>query len=201
MAERLQINPRGVKDISRQASDWQVGYLSSLVQYMAAHQRGREPNNQDHAPLQKKNPIYRPCMGDRVGVKLLCLTASPHLTFSLSGPIAQFPLGKQLLAKGCSFHSHIDLFLVEDLHWANNLLRQGFSRQINRFLNMCDRLKAKIDRLAKKIDSLKKNTSKSPILVDTKLVHLTLEGPGRQIVDTRSTSRVPLKTLGYNASN
>ena len=127
MAERLQINPRGVKDISCQASDWQVGYLSPLVQYMAAHQRGRETNNQDHTRLQKKNPIYRACMGDRVGEKLLCLTASPHLAFSISGPIAQFQLGKQLLAKGCNFHSHIGLFLVENLHWTNNLLRQGFS--------------------------------------------------------------------------
>ena len=34
----------------------------------------------------------------------------------------------------------------------------------------------------------KKNTSKSPILFDTNLGYLTLEGRGRQRVDTRSTS-------------
>ena len=47
----------------------------------------------------------------------------------------------------------------------------------------------------------KKNTSKSPILLDTNLGYLTLEGPGRQMVDTRSTSRLPLKTWGYGSSN
>ena len=46
-----------------------------------------------------------------------------------------------------------------------------------------------------------KNTSFSPILVDTNLSYLTLEGLGRQTVETRSTSGVVLKTLGYNASN
>jgi len=60
-------------------------------------------------------------------------------------------------------------------------------------------LKAKIDRFARKIDFVQKNTSKSPILVDTNLSYLTLEGPGRQTVDTRSTSGLALKTLGYNA--
>ena len=30
---------------------------------------------------------------------------------------------------------------------------------------------------------------------------LTLEGAGRQRIDTMSTFRVPLKTLGYNGSN
>ena len=40
-----------------------------------------------------------------------------------------------------------------------------------------------------------------PILVDTNLSYVTLEGPGRQTVDTRSTAGVPLKTLGYNAPN
>ena len=66
------------------------------------------------------------------------------------------------------------------------------SRQINSLQNMCDMLQAKIDRLARKI--LKRNTSKSPILVDTNLSYLTLEGPGRQTVDTRSTSGLPLKS-------
>ena len=46
-----------------------------------------------------------------------------------------------------------------------------------------------------------KNTSFSPILVDTNLSYLTLEGPGRQTVDTRSTFGVALKSLGCNASN
>ena len=62
-------------------------------------------------------------------------------------------------------------------------------------------LKAKIDRLARKIDFVQKHTSKLAILVDTNLGYLTLEGPGRQTVDTTSTSGVLLKTLGYNASN
>ena len=45
-----------------------------------------------------------------------------------------------------------------------------------------------------------KNTTKLAILVYTNLGYLTLEGPGRQTVNTRSTSRAPLKTLGYDAS-
>ena len=52
-----------------------------------------------------------------------------------------------------------------------------------------------------KLISCKKNTSKMAILVCTNLSYLILEGPGRQTVDTRSTSGVPLKTLGYSASN
>ena len=106
---------------------WLVSWVFVTTSSIYGSTSAGKRNNQDHAPLQKKNPINRPCMGDRVGVKLLCLTVSPHLPFSLSlsGPIAQFPLGKQLLAKGCSFHSHIGLFLVENLHWANSLLRQG----------------------------------------------------------------------------
>ena len=35
----------------------------------------------------------------------------------------------------------------------------------------------------------------------TNLGYVTLERPGRQTVDTRSTSGVPLKSLGYNGSN
>ena len=50
----------------------------------------------------------------------------------------------------------------------------------NSFQNIWDMLEAKMDRLAKKIDGVQKNTSKSPILVDTNLGYLTLEGPGRQ---------------------
>ena len=46
-----------------------------------------------------------------------------------------------------------------------------------------------------------KQISETAVLVDTKLGYLFLEGPGRQMFDTRSTSGVPLKTLGYNASN
>ena len=34
--------------------------------------------------------------------------------------------------------------------------------------------------------------------MDTNLSYVTLEGPGPQMVDTRSTSLVALKTLGYN---
>ena len=44
-------------------------------------------------------------------------------------------------------------------------------------------------------------TSKTATFVCTNLSYLTLEGPGRQTVDTRSTSGVPLKSLGYNGSN
>ena len=46
----------------------------------------------------------------------------------------------------------------------------------------------------------KRNTSKMTILVCTNLSYLTLEGPGRQTVDTRSTFGLALKTLGYNTS-
>ena len=59
-------------------------------------------------------------------------------------------------------------------------------------------LQATIDRLARKIDFVQKK-------------HLKIgyfgghesglpEGPGRQTVDTRSTSGVPLKTWGYDGS-
>ena len=65
------------------------------------------------------------------------------------------------------------------------------NRQTNNFQNICTMLQAKIDR----------QVSKSPILVDTNLGYLTLEGPGRQTVDTRSTSGLPLKTWGYDGSN
>ena len=47
----------------------------------------------------------------------------------------------------------------------------------------------------------KKSASFSAILVDTNLSYLTLEEPGRQTFDTRSTSGVPLETLGYDGSN
>ena len=75
------------------------------------------------------------------------------------------------------------------------------NRHIYSFQNMCDMLQAKIDCLDRKIYFVQKNTSKSCFLVDTNLSYLTLEGPGRQTVDTRSTSGVALKTLGCNASN
>ena len=42
----------------------------------------------------------------------------------------------------------------------------------------------------------KKNTSKSSIFVCTNLGYLTLEGPVLQMVDTRSTWGLPLKTWG-----
>ena len=57
-------------------------------------------------------------------------------------------------------------------------------------------LQATIDHFARKIDFVQRNTPFLPILVDTNLSYLTLEGPGRQTVDTRSTSGVALKTLG-----
>ena len=60
---------------------------------------------------------------------------------------------------------------------------------------------ATIDRLARKIDIVQNNTPFSPILVDTNLSYMTLEGHGRQTVDTRSISGVTLKTLGYSATN
>ena len=66
---------------------------------------------------------------------------------------------------------------------------------------MCDMLQAKIDRFARKIDFVQKNTSKTAVFECTILSYLTLEGPGRQTVDTMSTAGVALKTLGYNASN
>ena len=39
---------------------------------------------------------------------------------------------------------------------------------------------------------------KKHFLVGTNLGYLTLEGPGRQTVDTKITSGVPLKTLGHD---
>ena len=75
------------------------------------------------------------------------------------------------------------------------------NRQNNNCQNISDMLKAKIDRLARKINSLQKNTSKLPSFVCTNLGYLTLEVPGQQMVDTRSTLGLPLKTLGYASSN
>ena len=77
------------------------------------------------------------------------------------------------------------------------------NRQNKSFQNMYGMLLATFDRVARKSDFVQQqnNTSKSPILVDRNLGCLTLEGPGRQTVDTRSTSGVAQKSLGYNASN
>ena len=55
--------------------------------------------------------------------------------------------------------------------------------------------------LTGKLILCKKNAPKLPFLVYTNLGCLTLEGPGRQTVDTRSTSGLPLKTWGYDGSN
>merc|ERR1712020_674826 len=52
-----------------------------------------------------------------------------------------------------------------------------------------------------KLISSKKNTYKQPFLGDKYRHHLTLGRSGGQTVDTRSTSGVPLKSLGYNGSN
>ena len=57
-------------------------------------------------------------------------------------------------------------------------------------------LLAKIDHLARKICCVKK-TLKNDLFTD----FLTLEGLGRQTVETRSTSGLPLKPLGYDGSN
>ena len=46
-----------------------------------------------------------------------------------------------------------------------------------------------------------KKNRKWPILVDTNLGFLTLKGSGRQTLDTRSTSVVPLKSYGHDGSN
>ena len=64
---------------------------------------------------------------------------------------------------------------------------------------MCEMLQTKIVRLARKIDVVQKHTSKLPFLVDTNLGYLTLEGPGRQTGDTKSTSGLPLETWGYDS--
>ena len=74
-------------------------------------------------------------------------------------------------------------------------------RQTTSFRNMCDTLGAKIDRLARKIDFTQKKHLKTDIFACTNLGHPTFEGPGRLTVDTRSTSGLPLKTLGKDGSN
>ena len=62
---------------------------------------------------------------------------------------------------------------------------------------MYDMLQAKVDRWSGKIYFVKKKAK----IMDNFLDMLTLEGAGGQTDDTRSTFRVPLKTLGYNGSN
>ena len=54
--------------------------------------------------------------------------------------------------------------------------------------------------LVKSILSRKKKR-KAPEIMENFSDMLTLEGVGGQIDDTRSTFRVPQKTLGYNGSN
>ena len=66
-------------------------------------------------------------------------------------------------------------------------------------INPYNNVNMQIYRLARKIRLVKK--SKNDLFLDTNLGFLTLEGPGHQTVDTRSTSGVPLKTLGHNGSN
>ena len=75
------------------------------------------------------------------------------------------------------------------------------SRWNNSFQNMYGMYRQQLTVWPEKSILCQKNTSFSPILVDKNLSYLTLEGPGRQTVDTRSISWVALKTLGYNASN
>ena len=66
---------------------------------------------------------------------------------------------------------------------------------------MYDMLKAKVDRLARKIYFVPKKTQKTPTIMDNFSDRLTFEVAGGQTNDTRSTFRVPLKTLGYDSSN
>ena len=75
------------------------------------------------------------------------------------------------------------------------------NRWNNSFQNMYGMNRQKLTVGPGKFILCKKNTSKMAIFVCTNLSYLTMEGPGRQTVDTRSTSGVSLKTLGYNASN
>ena len=46
-----------------------------------------------------------------------------------------------------------------------------------------------------------KNTYKPHFWADKNRQHPTLGGPGGQTIDSRSTSGLPLKSLGYNGSN
>ena len=66
------------------------------------------------------------------------------------------------------------------------------------FRNMCEMQKL-ITWPGKSI--LCKKTLKTAILVDTILGYLTLEGSGRQKVDTMSTFGLPLNTWEYDGSN
>merc|ERR1712116_123519 len=52
-----------------------------------------------------------------------------------------------------------------------------------------------------KLISSKKTPKNSVFLAARNRHHLTLGRSGGQTVDTRSTSEVPLKSLGYNGSN
>ena len=83
------------------------------------------------------------------------------------------------------------------MHLAGPQIYQ-INRQNNSFQNMYGMLSATIDRLARKIDFVQKKTQ-NRLFWWTRI--LTLEGPGRQTVDTSSISGVPLKTLWYNPSN
>ena len=74
------------------------------------------------------------------------------------------------------------------------------SRWNNSFQNMYGMYRQQLTVWPEKSILCQKNTSFSPILVDKNLSYLTLEGPGRQTVDTRSTFGVPLKTLGFDGS-
>ena len=53
----------------------------------------------------------------------------------------------------------------------------------------------------KQENSFVKKKIKWPFYRCENMDYLTLEGPGRQTVDSRSTSGVPLKSLGHDGSN
>ena len=64
--------------------------------------------------------------------------------------------------------------------------------------SLVNMLLAKIDCLSREIVFVKKNTSKCPFL---RAQFWILGGAGGKTVNTRSTSGLLLRALGYNASN
>ena len=75
------------------------------------------------------------------------------------------------------------------------------NRWNNSFQNMYVMNRQKLTVWPGKSILCKKTPQKTAIFVCTNLSYLTFEGPERQTVDTRSTSGLALKPLGYYASS
>ena len=121
-------------------------------------------------------------------MKQFSISPNPHMTrFQLILPVPDHDVTKNMTG----LRSHVE---GPQMYQINS--------QTNSFQNMCDMLKITIDRLARKIDSLQKEHLRiAYFCVHESGLPDFKSHFGRQTVDTRSTSGLPLKTCGYDSSN